>query len=111
MTELDFADLVLTRLNVIGAGESGSAEDNALVQQAYEFYYAELLEKAAATWPMAAIPDRVAEPLAQCMKIRMFSQFYSTATLDQDSWKRAERALFDMIGVKRTQAPIQAEYF
>jgi len=111
MNKSEFAELVLMRLNVIGAGEASEAQDNALVQQAYDFYHAELLERAIANWSADAIPDRIAEPLAQCMKVRLTAQFNSSATFDRDSWMRAERALFDLLANKKTENPTTAEYF
>ena len=58
-TQADLVARVLQRLNILVAGETPTAEDDALVDDAIEHVQAELKQKLLCYWQLSAIPDQV----------------------------------------------------
>lgn len=63
-TQSDLAKAVLQDLGVLAAGETASAEDNALVQERIGQVHEELVDNGLVSFTLAAIPSKVMRPMS-----------------------------------------------
>lgn len=100
MTAAELASLALKQLGVIGANEAADANDQAEALAAYARYYAELQERALATWEYDVVPARIEQPLSIVLAVRLSPMFFTgarTFAQQQQEEQRAERGLLRII--------------
>jgi hypothetical protein len=110
ITKAVLRNRVLLHLTVLGAGETASAEDATLVDDAIDGENAVLQALGVSTWGTDAIPDEVAEPLKRYMAGRLASSFGKG-----DGEALAQIALGDLRSITAvldsTGEPVPSVYF
>jgi hypothetical protein len=110
VTESDLAALALKKLGVIGAQEEPSADDAAEAVASYERYFAELDERALATWSVETPPSWAGEGLANVLAARLRPMF-TPDKYDEREEDAAERGLLRTIMRGKTNVVTEGEYF
>jgi hypothetical protein len=116
-TKAEIRVRVLQKLGVTEATETPDAADAALVDGVIDAVHAELDADGLVSWPISAVPDKVAESFATMIAYRMavegtdFQVPPDTASKLAAAFPVAERRLRRMVSPGFSGEPTEAEYF
>lgn len=108
----DIADGALRRLNAVGAGQSATAEDAALVTDGYQALHAELTENGLIDWPYEMCPRAAQYGIVAMLAARFSPEFLGVSEQEADSRERTARARFLTSNARpASAAAVKSEYF
>lgn len=112
LTKAELAARVLQHLGLLGAGQSASAEDDGLVQEAIDAVHAELRKEGLVPFATSAIPEWAQAPLRDFVAAEVGPAF-GMVTLPEKEARQAtaRRRLATQVAAMRHPIPIVAEYF
>lgn len=112
-TQADLVSRVLQELNILVAGETPTAADDAVVDDAIAEAMAELQERRIAYWATSAIPEAVMRGLTLIVAGNCGRKFISTMTVQECEAMREAgmRRLREVIAMQQDHQPTPHTYF
>lgn len=112
-TQSDLVSRVLQELNILVAGETPTAADDAVVDDAIAEAMAELQERRIAYWETSAIPEAAMRGLTLVVAGNCGRKFIPTMTVQECEAMREAgmRRLREVIAMQQDHNPVPQNYF
>jgi hypothetical protein len=113
-TSADLAEAVLRHLGILGAGQSASPEDTAVVTDAWPSLFRELRERGVAPWREEAIGVDAQHAVKKWVAAEVMDPFHLDPAVEDRVRAAGERALqklYLMARSHRTTRPIRVKYY